>query len=37
MTLASTMSYERMHSEVVMEHLQNLEKNIKDVANVKKV
>lgn len=37
MTLNANMSYERMHHEVVMEHLQNLEKNIKDVNNVRKV
>ena len=31
------MSYERMFHRVVLEHLQNLENNIKDVANVKLV
>lgn len=37
MTLNANMSYERMHHDVVMEHLQNLEKNIKDVNNVRLV
>jgi len=37
MSLESTMGYERMHHQVVMEHLQNLESNIKNVANVKLV
>jgi hypothetical protein len=35
MTLCQTMAYDRLHHEVVMEHLQNLEANIKNVANVK--